>query len=230
MLPNESHGVFILTLAVAVCFLFPSTAKAQLGGERENESEEDEVKVPLDFRIGVSAGRSRVDFGTSALDDGLERVDFVSNTRPRLTSHEVNTEAGGLHLGAVFAVDPKAWPVSFTGSIDFMDTEIKTNYNSSLDVMTEFGISEGFTIPYIGVGLSYFKYKRMVSMNFEGEIEGESFEATHNEYLTSEGFGLNFSGGVRFPFGFFSPFLQADMNIGDSVNSYSIKGGLSFNF
>jgi hypothetical protein len=117
---------------MAVCFLFPGTAEAQLGGGEEEESEEEEVSVLTEFRVGGGLGA-------------------VVKTPPG-----IDTQGG---FGGSVRIDPVNWPVLFSaeGNAGFGDPG-ENNWISA-NAIVEIGSRDNAVVPYFGAGVGYFQFE-----------------------------------------------------------------------
>lgn len=181
--------VFVLT----VCLLTPGAVQAQLGADDEEKEEEGKVKMPVEFRIGGHAGAMTGE----ALSGEKERGIF----------------------GAVIVVNPKVWPVLFSSSADFTTNDPGDNYNISLNIATEFGLSDQVFVPYIGLGSTFFSY---TYTERRGPLGGY--------FERSDGFAFNLMGGARLSLGIVDPFMHVDTFFGDDDTFYGIEGGFFLTF
>jgi hypothetical protein len=147
-----------------------------------------------------------------------EKVEVPIEFRVGVHAGALNGEKEGGTYGIGIAVDPKAWPVLFASSVDFLGDELEDNYNANFKTITELGLSDKKIVPYVGAGVNYYTYKTEVEFGRSGE------------FYRVDGFALDLSGGARFSLGIFNPFLQADAIVGEDDTFYGVEGGLFLTF
>jgi len=200
------RSVSPLGLALAVFLIMPTAALGQLGGGEEQD--EEEMRVPVGFRVGAHAGvflGLKVNVGT-----GL-----------------VSQDPGRAAFGMDLAVDPKVWPVMIvsSGYLSNSHQDLGENYFLNINLATDFGLSGQPVSPYLGAGIGYLKY--IQPYYYEELLNSYSYKDIDTNAYT-------IIAGLHASLGRFKPFIQLDSYIRTSSpegkKSYSLRGGIYFSF